>query len=248
MVIILCTIKRRYCSKQNRLTLVTICGLFSLFGPALAQTVTAEQLKAALPDEKAIKGFTRLRPAGERYLLKTFSREQGKWIQPVSPSLLLQDQVSATPGTANFLSGNARSVPSITRQLYSVDGTYTVTMTADVFATLADAEKATVDFRRACSSPFLFGRPSDAVKFDFKTYSFSGRPPGVMPFGDESYYNVNRNSTLLLRTGRMLILIDGSRSYQSSKLGNKPGFPVSTTEAIANEIVKRASTAPRVVK
>ena len=229
---------------QCRVTLFTACGLLNLLGAAQAQNITAGQLKAALPDEKGIKGFSHLRPAGELPATEVFSPEQGKWIQSVSPPVVLQDQVSFKPGKVSSVDALGTGKPltgHIHRQLYSLDGTYTVALTADVFATAEEAQTAATNFRRGCQSPFVFGKPSNAVPFDIRAYSFFDRPFGTVPFGDESYYNVNQPSTLLLRLGRVLILIDGSRSFQAGKQGNKPEFPVSTTEWIARDIVKRVT-------
>lgn len=233
--------------KQNNFILLTAFGLIGLPSAAHAQSVTAKQLKVVLPDETTFTGLTRLRPAGENYLLPVFSQEQDKWIQPISPAVLLQDHISLGTDTAktfDALSGDKLVLGRINRQLYSLDGGYSVTMTADVFATTADAMTETIAFGRGCSSPFVFGRPSQPAQFDPHTYSFLGRPAGSVAFGDESYYNVNKHSTMLLRVGRMLVLIDGNLAGHTSTFGKTAEPLAAMIEKIAADIVKRASVLP----
>ncbi len=112
----------------------------------------------------------------------------------------------------------------IVRSLYSEDGEFHLVLTMNICDAPETAHLEVQEFLQACSTRFQQG-----------TFS------GASALGDESWFNPSGYSTLIGRKGRVAFLIEGRRSFLASRRGNFPRFPKAAVEAVAYQILLRAS-------
>ncbi|MBV9849229.1 MAG: hypothetical protein JO250_06025 [Armatimonadetes bacterium] len=210
---------------------VMVLLAFPLGKMAQAQDVTRQQMQALLPDEQDLQGFTRVRPAGEVPLTATYSQDSGKWVQPVSPATRLEDGVDLNKDLARVHPGQMGIVSHLSRRLYSVDGIYTISMLVKLYDSTDNAHKEVNDFRQGSQSILMPG-------------TFSSHDS----IGDESWFNPNGYSTLIYRYGKMVVLIDGSRSWTAGKQGSQPAFSPQVVETVAQTILLRASRQANLIR
>ena len=186
---------------------------------APAQGATQQQLQTLIPDQQDLQGFTRVRPLGE------FTNPDGS-----SRAGVIEDQVVLDgredeyhPGWATLLDQDGR-MSQIKRSLYSESGEFHLAMTINICDAPEAAHLEVQEFLHACSTRFQQG-----------TFS------GASAIGDESWFNPSGYSTLIGRSGRVVFLIDGSRSFLASRRSNSPRFPEAAVEAVAYQILLRAS-------
>ena len=205
-----------------------VCGLFmSLAGgqSARAQGATQQQLQTLIPDQQDLQGFTRVRPFGE------FANPDGS-----SRAGVIEDQVilggqedEHHPGWVTLPDQDGR-MSQIKRSLYSESGEFELVMTVNICDTPEAAHLEVQHFLQVCSTRLLQG-------------TFSGAPA----IGDESWFNPSGYSTLIGRSGRMVFLIEGSRSFLASRRSNSPRFPEAAVEAVAYQILLRASQQAKLI-
>jgi len=201
--------------------LCVCCLCTSLAGghSARAQGATQQQLQTLIPDQQDLQGFIRVWPAGE------FINPDGS-----SRAGVIEDQVIVDgreneyhPGWAT-LPGQDGRMSQIKRSLYSESGEFHLAMTINICDAPEAAHLEVQEFLHACSTRFQQG-----------TFS------GASAIGDESWFNPSGYSTLIGRSGRVVFLIDGSRSFLASRRSNSPRFPEAAVEAVAYQILLRAS-------
>ncbi len=212
-------------SSRFNMTWLIACGLLvglTFSGQSAPPMVAPQQLQALLPNESNLQGFTRLRPAGE---LGT---------QPLSPATYIEDKTVINSDATQWLYGWAPlpdhpgSFSQIMRSLYSENGSYQITITLNVCGSSEVATDEVTQFLNGCSTRFQKG------SFNAQTISI----------GDESWVNPSGYSTLIFRAGNTVILIDGTRSQLASQVGYDPPFPTAAVEAVAYQILLRASQQP----
>ena len=201
--------------------LCVCCLCMSLAGGhnARAQGTTQQQLQTLIPDQQDLQGFIRVWPAGE------FINPDGS-----SRAGVIQDQVIVDgredeyhPGWVT-LPDQDGTMSQIKRSLYSESGEFHLVMTINICDAPETAHSEVQDFLHACSAPLQQG-----------TFS------GASAIGDESWFKPGGYSTLIGRTGRMVFLIEASRSFLASRQGNSPRFPEAAVEAVAYQLLLRAS-------
>ena len=112
----------------------------------------------------------------------------------------------------------------IKRSLYSENGELHLVMTMNICDAPETAHLEVQHFLQVCSTRFQQGTFSSASAI-----------------GDESWFNPSGYSTLIGRTGRVVFLIEASRSFLAGRRGNSPRFPEAAVEAVAYQVLLRAS-------
>ena len=196
-----------------------LCMSLAVGHSARAQGATQQQLQTLIPDQQDLQGFTRVRPLGE------FTNPDGS-----SRAGVIEDQVIVDgredeyhPGWVTIPDQGGR-MSQIKRSLYSENGEYHLVMTMNICDAPASAQLEVQHFLQVCSTRFQQG-----------TFS------GASAVGDESWFNPSGYSTLIGRAGRVVFLIDGSRSFLARRRGTSPRFPEAAVEAVAYQILLRAS-------
>ena len=201
--------------------LCALCLCTSLAGgqSARAQGATQQQLQTLIPDQQDLQGFIRVWPAGE------FINPDGS-----SRAGVIEDQVVVDgredeyhPGWVT-LPDHAGRMSQIKRSLYSESGEFHLVMTINICDAPETAHLEVQEFLHACSAPLQQG-----------TFS------GASVIGDESWFKPGGYSTLIGRSGRVVFLIEASRSFLASRRGNSPHFPEAAVEAVAYQILLCAS-------
>jgi len=212
-------------SRHTNLWLGVCCGLASLlFSQAThAQSVGQEQLRALAPNTNDLQGTTSIRPAGD--------------LPPVaertSPATVIEDSTVVDADAAQWhlgwapLPDHPGRFSQISRYLYTTDGDYQLAMTISVCDSPGTAKDEVAAFLHDCSASFQPGTFSSAAAV-----------------GDESWFNPYRDGTLLLRAGNLVVSVTGLTSHIALKVGNVPPFPTSAIEAVAYQILLRASQQP----
>lgn len=199
-----------------------VCCLFmSLAGgqSARAQGATQQQLQTLIPDQQDLQGFTRIRPLGE-----VTNPDGSPQTGATEDQIVLDGQEDEYhPGWATLPNQGGR-MSQIKRSLYSESGEFELVMTMNICDAPEAAHLEVQHFLQVCSAPFQKGAFSSASAI-----------------GDESWFNPSGYSTLIGRTGRVVFLIDGSRSRLAGRQGNSPRFPEAAVEAVAYQILLRAS-------
>ena len=198
------------------------CCLFimPLLGQAVhAEGVTRQQLQMLIPDQQDLQGFTRIRPAGAVPMSQASSQAEA-----IEDEVILDGQEAEYHPGWVALPGQAGAMSQIVRSFYSESGEFEIVMTMNVCDSPESAHLEVQHFLQACSTRFQKG-----------TFS------GAAAIGDESWFNPSGYSTLIGRAGRAVFLIVGSRSWLASRRGNTPRFPEAAVEAVAYQILLRAS-------
>ena len=205
-----------------------VCGLFmSLAGgqSTCAQGVTQQQLQTLIPDQQDLQGFIRVWPAGEFINPDGSSRAGG-----IKDQVILDGREDEHhPGWVTLPDQDGR-MSQIKRSLYSESGEFELVMTINICDTPESAQLEVQHFLQVCSARLLQG-------------AFSG----ASAIGDESWFNPGGYSTLIGRSGRMVFLIEASRSSLASRRGNSPRFPEAAVEAVAYQILLRASQQAKLI-
>ena len=200
-----------------------LLGLMTVAKTTHAQTVTVEQMQLFAPDEQDLQGFTRLRPAGA--LLPKDIFQNGQFVTMPSPAAQTEDHVQIGAKNADnppyWQTG--RICSRIERTLYSQNGLYELDLTITLYDTAESAQK-----------DLDYSLQSSSSRFE------RGRFTSIQMIGDESWF-LPRNGkfqTLTFRSGKMVVLAEGSRSRLATP---DLEFPSAAVEAVAYQILLRAS-------
>ena len=187
------------------------------------QAMTAQKIQSLAPDQQDLQGFTRLRPAGA--LLPKDVPLDGRLVAVPSPIAQTEDHVQTradrTDNPPYWRQGTI--CDRVERTLYSDSGLYELDMTITLYDTPEVAKEDLKDSIRTSSGRFQPG-------------SFTS-PEAI---GDESWFlpQNGKFKMLTFRLGRMVVLVEGSRSRLAI---TDLEFPPAAVEAVAYQILLRAS-------
>ena len=182
--------------------------------PARAEHVTREQLRSLMPDEADLPGFLRLQ-------LSQFKPSQDPTGADSDFVRLNHDVTEWMPGRPSTPAG-AGTVSVISRNFVSRNGYFTLRIEITLCDTPEAAREEVTNFRRGAQSGYWPG-------------TLSGGPR----IGEESWY-ASRNA-LLCRQGRIMVFVNGDTTPHADKQENVSGFPIPALEALAYEVLLRAS-------
>lgn len=179
--------------------------------------VTASQLAALTPDEQDLPGFVSIRP-DDGSPPRAFS-------EPPGDSVLLNYDLTQMP--VGLL--NTGSMSRLVRRLFSTNGAYVLEMDVRTYDTPETAEQALQEHFK-----FLQVSPK------------RGTSGSMSDIGDESYVmpSSSANNHLLFRAGKVRAEISGCLSPNAQTHREVLDFPPAALEAIAYQILLRASQQP----
>ncbi len=210
-----------------------LCALYASllsFGTsARAQSITQQQLASLAPDEQDLQGFVRVLPVGELPTKTIF--QNGQWIQQQSPSAPVEDDMHLNMDVAKRvygwaeLSGETGQASHLIRNLYSSNGVYHVEIHLSLCDSSATAKNELTSIRGGSSG-------------DFEPGSFTS----AATIGDESWFLRGHNfKYLIFCSGNLVVDISGSPSDSALRSGVTATFPPAAVEAVAYQILLRAS-------
>ena len=201
-----------------------------------SQDLTRGQLQALAPNEQDLQGFIRVLPGSDApSRLNNGDPNVTPEVpaQSIKDAIFLRNDPTSTPYWA-FVFSETVSVGAIKRLFQSADGTFNL----DIDVILCDTPEAAHEQLSHLHWTAGMWKP--------------GRWTGPEMIGDESLALVQngRIQTLAFRYGSLLALIEGSRSnrsFMSNRTLTIQTMPPAAVEAIAYQIVLRASQQAKLV-
>ena len=201
---------------------------------AHAQNEAGSLLATILPESQDLQGFDRAIPMGEFASPGTWQPQDGRWVKTVVATSPAQDLWWLNQ-SADQLSPFWRpiAVPNgryslIERCFWSTDGLYRLEMRVALCNSVTTASAELTEIRQQSQIALRAG-----------TFH------SPLPLGDESwFYPISEEPVIRGRYGRLLFTISGGASWASKKADIKAHFPAEAVEAVAYQILLRASQQP----